>query len=282
MALLWPLAQLPVRWQLALGRATGRLLYPLVKRRRRIVQTNLALCFPELDEAAREALARRNFRATGQALAESIMAWWTPESRLTLELELRGREHLDAALSEGKGAILMSAHFTSLELLGRLLGQRLPLCALFRPHNNPLIEHYMVRARRRNLHTAIPRSDLRAMLRQLRAGRPVWYAGDQDMGLRYSVFAPFFGVQTATLTAISRLAKASGAPVLPVFYHYAGKGRYVVEFDAPLSDFPSGDELHDATRMNRLIEEAVRAHPEQYLWAHRRFKSRPPGEKYPY
>lgn len=281
--LLWSLAQLPPRWTLALGRGMGRLLYPLLKRRRRIALKNFELAFPELDARARERLARENFRYTGQALAESVLAWWTPAQRLSLDVELRGQEHLEAALTEGRGVILLSAHFTCLELVGRLLAQKIPLCALFRPHKNPLIEHFMGAARRRNLHTAIPRSDLRGMLRQLKAGRPVWYAGDQDFGTRQSVFAPFFGVPTSTLTAASKLAKASSAPVVPMFYYQReDRHGYVVEFGPALEGFPSGDEVTDAARMNALIEAAVREHPAQYLWVHRRFKTRPEGAPSPY
>lgn len=279
-ALLWTLAKLPYRWQLALGRGLGRLLYRALPRRRRIVRANLRLCFPELSAAERERLLRRNFASMGIALFELGLTWWAADARLRPLCQLHGLAHVEQARARGRGVILLGAHFTTLEICGRLLAHHLPVAVTHKPPRDPLIAAFLERSRRRLFQRVTHTYELRGMVKGLRNNGIVWYAIDQDFGAKQSVFAPFMGVATSTLTTVARLARMTGAPVLPFFHHRLEGGRgYELTIFPPLEGFPSGDDVADATAVNRAIEAYVRKAPEQYFWAHRRFKTRPPGEK---
>lgn len=268
--------------QLRLGRYLGAMLHRVLRHRRAIAETNIRLCFPELSERERAKLVRRHFEASGMALFETASGWWAPEERLTSLLELDGLEHLEAALAQGRGAILLSGHFTTLELAARLLATRIDFCVMYRPTKNPLVSAVMHRSRSDRVVRAFRRDELRGIVRALRDGYPVWYAPDQDLGRKHSVFAPFFGIPAATVTATAKLARLSGAPVVPYFPMRTPEGRYRLVIRPALEAFPSGDDAADAARINALIEEQVRACPEQYWWVHRRFKTALPGETPPY
>jgi Kdo2-lipid IVA lauroyltransferase/acyltransferase len=277
--LLWGVTRLPFVWQLAIGRMLGRVSLALAKDRRGIALTNLALCFPELTEGERRRLLEAHFASLGIGLVETALSWWGSDRRLRKLATLTGLEHLQAALRQGRGAILLSAHFTTLEIGGRLLSLHAPFHVLYRSHKNPVIETLQRRARRRRFEKAIPREDLRGMLASLKRNRPVWYASDQDFGRDNSVFVPFFGVPAATLTATSRLARVSGAPVVPFFQRrLPGARGYELTLLPALQGFPGNDIEQDTRRLTNLIEARIRQQPEQYLWVHRRFKTRPPGE----
>ncbi len=279
LGLLRLLTLLPYRWQVRIGASLGGLLYHLGKRRRRITETNIARCLPELDIGAQKALVKRTFRAAGIAILETALAWWGKDKDLAPLVEIEGLEHLQKAVEKGKGVLLLGAHFTSLEISGRLMALFHPCYAMYRRHDNPLFEAVIKQSRETHLEGLIERRDMRKMIRTLREGKVVWYAPDQDFGTHSSVFASFFGVQTATLVMTSKLAKVSGAPVLPFFsQHTKGNRGYRLIIRPPLEDFPSGDDVADAARVNAIIEEQVRKAPEQYLWLHRRFKTRPAGE----
>jgi KDO2-lipid IV(A) lauroyltransferase len=284
LAAMWCVARLPYGLQSFIGRRIGTMLRLALKDRRAIAWTNLGLCFPELSDADRRDLLRRHFESLGMGMVETAMCWWTPAERLRPLVEVEGLEHLHRALERGKGVILLSAHFTTTEIGARLLHLFIPFHASYRKHNNPLFETVMRRAREAHCETAIPRGDIRAFLRSLKQNVPVWYAPDQNYNTRFDiVFAPFFGVPAATVTATSRLTQMSGAPVVPYFprRHDDGSG-YSLRIHPALNDFPTGDAMQDTARINRLIEDAVREAPAQYLWVHRRFKTRPPGEPYLY
>ena len=269
---------LPYRWQIWIGRRIGRLLSVAMPRRRRIAAVNLALCFPEAGRDEQARLLRESFESIGIAFCEVAMAWWACDRRLEPLGRLEGLEHLKAALELGRGAILLGAHFTTLEIGARFLRLHQSFRPIYRPSKNPVWDWVMLRSRERHVEQAIDRRDIRGILRALRANEPVWYAPDQDYGREHSVFVPFFGVPAATVTATARLAAISGAPVVPFFQHRLPGGRgYVVTLEPPLDPFPTGDAAADAARVNRLIEARVRAHPGQYLWTHRRFKTRPVG-----
>jgi len=277
LALLHTMTLLPLSWQLVAGKWLGRLFYLCARRRRHIALVNLALCFPQLTEKERLRLSRRNFEFMGQAVFETAFSWWAPASRLEGLYEIQGLEHLEQALEAGRGAILLSAHFTALELGCRLLANHIPFHPIYRPHKNKVFEKVMRRCREQHIEKAIPRNDTRTILRSLKSGVPIWYAPDQNYGKEHSIFVPFFGIPASTITATSRLARLSTAPVVPFFTRRRGDGRYLLHILPPLTDFPSGDEVQDTKRINALIESEIRLAPEQYLWAHRRFKTRPPG-----
>lgn len=278
MALGWLAARLPFPVQMALGRVLGRLAYWLMPGRRRVARTNLGLCFPELDTAARRSLLREHFRSLGIGVIETAMSWWTPTRNLRRLARIEGLEHLHAALDAGRGVILLSAHFTTLEIGGRLLSLHAPFHVLYRRHKNAAFEAVMQRARERHFEKAIPRDDMRDMLRSLKANMPVWYAPDQNYGAEHSVFVSFFGIPAATITATARLARISGARVVPFFQErLPGSKGYRLRLYPALENFPTDDETADTQRVNDLIEAEIRRMPAQYLWAHRRFKTRPPG-----
>ena len=271
-AAIWLLARLPWRLGLRLGSALGRLAYHLARERREIARRNLELCFPEKHAHEREALVQANFRAMGRAVVETGLAWFGGPQVERIPVEVRGEEHLHAALAHGP-AIMLSGHFLCVELVGRRLPGHLPIVVMYKPMSKkPVLDRAMLNARRRNVADAISKDDTRALLRTLRKGFALWYAGDQDYGRKHSVFAPFFGIPAATVTALSRLARMSKARVVPAFFFRQDDGRYVIEFQPALEGFPSGDEMADATRMNRVLEDTIRRYPEQYLWIHRRFK----------
>lgn len=275
---------LPFRWQLVIGGQTGRWLGKFARRRRRIAAINLELCFPELSPTQRATLLEAHFAALGMGLFETALAWWAPDARLKELVRVEGMEHLEQALARGKGVILLTGHFTTLELGARFMTLRQPFHAMYRPHKNRFYEIAQRHQREwRCKLPPLPRDDLRGLLRAFKRGRAVWYAPDQNLGARNSVFVPFFGVTACTITATSRLAALSGAAVVPYFpKRLPGAAGYEVVILPALADFPSADVETDTRRINQLLEQHVRQAPEQYLWVHRRFKTQPPGKSSPY
>ncbi len=283
MGLLWLLNRLPWRWQIRTGRLLGRLLYHMSARRRHVTRTNIRLCFPELTREEQAQRVREVFANNGIGLFETAMAWWTPREKLRGHITFKGREHLDAALAQGKGVILLGAHFSTLDLGGLLFSEYYPVDAMYRRHNNPLMEKLITRGRLRYFGQAIERSDIRRVVRALRKNHIIWYAPDQDFGRKQSVYAPFFGVPAATITATTRMVKLNGSPILMLAQHrLPDDSGYELELFPVIEPFPTGDEEADATRINAEIERAIRKDPAQYMWVHRRFKTHPKGKGYLY
>ena len=279
MGLLWLVVQLPYRWLLALGRGLGGLMYHLAGSRRRIAERNLELCFPELSVGERQRLLRENFASTGMTFFEMAISWWWPVERLKRLGTVEGLEHLRQAEADGQGVILMALHFTTLEMGGALLCTQQDMYGMYRAHKNPLFDFIQRHGREQRLLGAIERDDVRGMLKVLRAGGVVWYAPDQDYGAQRSLFVPLFGVQAATVTATSKFARLGRARVVPFTQTRLADGSgYKVTVHPALADFPGDSEEADCLRINQWIEQAIRQQPEQYLWAHRRFKTRPAGE----
>ncbi|MBI3571338.1 MAG: lipid A biosynthesis acyltransferase [Gammaproteobacteria bacterium] len=272
---------LPLPLIAAVGGALGMLLYALHAGRRRVVQVNVRLCFPELSPGAQARVARKHFRAFGQTLLDIGISWWASESRLKRLTRFRGHEYYEQALRENKSIILLVPHFVGLETGGMRLSIDRPMVTVFRHPVNKLVSAVMGRARARfQMQLVEHNKPLTAVVRQVKAGSPLYYLPDQDAGLRQSVFAPFFGVPAATFVVLPRLAKMTDAVVIPCITRQLPQGRgYEIEFRLPLKNFPTGDAVADTTRMNREIEAAVREMPEQYFWLHKRFKTRPKGEK---
>ncbi|MDF9435301.1 LpxL/LpxP family Kdo(2)-lipid IV(A) lauroyl/palmitoleoyl acyltransferase [Chromohalobacter israelensis] len=272
-------AWLPWRVKMALGHVIGLAAWRFARSRRRITETNLALCFPELDERERARLVRETFIANGKGILETATGWCRDPEHLRHRVTFKGEEHMMQALAQGKGALIIGVHFSTLDLGGALHSLFFPADVVYRAHDNPLFERFMTRARGRIFGRAIDRHDLRDVVRRIKAGHAVWYSPDQDFGRDASVFAPFFGVQAATLKLTAKIARMTGAPVMPLIFHRnPGDASYTLEYLPALEDFPTGDDVADAARINALIEDAIRRHPEQYLWLHRRFKTRPRGE----
>ncbi len=278
LGLLRLLATLPYRWQVRFGRRVGRTAYALMPRRRTIAETNLRLCFPEWDAAQREKVLRHHFEAVGIAFFETAMCWWWSDERLRSLMRIDGLEHLQDGLTRGKGVILLGAHFTSLEIGLRLLAVQIEprIHPVYQIHSNPLLERIITGNRERHSGKSIPHNNIREMLRTLKQNKVVWYAPDQGYSGKHSAMVPFFGIPAATHTATSRLARASGAAVVPICVRrLPGNDGYRVILHAPFENFPSDDVVADTLRYHQFIEEQTRIAPEQYLWIHRRFKGRP-------
>jgi KDO2-lipid IV(A) lauroyltransferase len=277
LAFAYVIAHLPFKMQQVIGRSFGGALYYLMPNRRHITQTNLRLCFPAWDEKKINKIARQSFAEVGLGAIEgSITILGNPE-KLADRVKVDGIEHVNAALASKRGIIIMGAHFASLELAGYLAAKLLPMHATYRPLKNKLIDHLVLEQRKAHFHGVIHRSDIRGMVAALKKGEAIWYAPDQDYGARHSVFAPFFGIPTATVTGLSRLAKMSNAIVIPGFQFREGDSYRFIGLP-PLENFPSGDYVQDAIQINTILERMIRMHPEQYLWQHRRFKTRPEGQ----
>jgi Kdo2-lipid IVA lauroyltransferase/acyltransferase len=272
----WLLARLPWSLQRLLGTALGRLLRLLLHDRRAVAQRNLELCLPELDAATRRQLLDDSFRDLGIGVFEFIRAWWGDIAPLRATARIEGVGIIDALRSEGRGIILVSGHFMTLELCGRLLCDHAPLAGMYRRHDAAAMEWAVLRGRLRYASAMFRREELRQAIRHLKQGGILWYAPDQDMRGKDTVFAPFFGVPAASITATHQLARVSGAAVVPFFHRREG-ARYLLRVGAPLADFPSADPQADTARVNAAIEQMVREAPSQYLWIHKRFKRRPEG-----
>lgn len=263
------------------GGALGMLLYALHAKRRHIVYVNVRRCFPELSPRQQARIAQRHFRAFGQTLLDIGIAWWASESRIKRLTRFRGREHYDHALRENKNIILLAPHFLGLEYGGIRLSTERPMVTVFRHPVNELLSVVMERARSRfQLRLVEHIKPLTTLVRQMKNRVPLYYLPDQDAGPRQSVFAPFFGIPAATFVVLPRFAEMTDAVVIPCITRQLSWGRgYEINFRPPLKNFPSGDPVADTTRMNKEIEAAVREMPEQYFWLHKRFKTRPAGEK---
>jgi dolichol-phosphate mannosyltransferase len=267
-------AALPLAWSLRLHEAVGGLLYRFSSKPRAIVARNLALCFPEMSDTDRTALGRRHFAALAAAFAECAFAWFGSDRALPNHLDIVGQEHLRRALAQGNGVVLYTGHFTGLEICGRLLKGLVPRFAcMFSHRSNALLDEIQRRGRKRCAHESISSDDVRAMLASLRGNAVVWYASDQVDTSSNAALIPFFAAPALTSTAASRIARVSGATVIPFAYRRVPKtARYELRFCAPLAEFPTEDPTADTQRLVAMLEEFVRAAPEQYLWTHKRFK----------
>ena len=279
MALFWLLGLLPLRLMAPLGEGLGMLVYWLVRERRRVVRTNLRLCFPQMPEVERGKLSRRHFRAFGRTVLEHSILWWGSEERVRRLVVFEGREHFDRDL--GKPLIVLAPHFVGLDMGGIRLSIEYNVMSMYSHQKNPALDKILLHGRTRfGQSVLVSRQDgLRPVIRGLRKGIPFFYLPDMDLGPRDSMFVPFFGVSTATVTGLSRLARLTGARVVPcITRQLPGAGGYVTRFYPAWENFPGVSVEDDTARMNAFIEERVREMPEQYYWLHKRFKTRPPGE----
>jgi KDO2-lipid IV(A) lauroyltransferase len=276
MSFMWLVAQLPLRVQWCLGSGLGRLAWRLGSSRRRITETNIRLCFPQLTEQQQRELVKQSFIANGIGLLEIGVCWFCDTNKLKAITTLHGLENFERALEGGKGVLLVGGHYSTLEMGGSLATHFIESSVMQRDHNNPLVNAIMTRSRECRYGMVHGARDLRGLFRSLKKNHAVWYATDQDYGRKDIVFAPFFGIPTGTITATSRIAERSGCKVVP-FSHFrrSGKPGYDIYFHPALENFPSGDDLVDATAINQTIEQEIKRAPDQYLWMHRRFKTRP-------
>ena len=269
----------------ALGRLAGRALYYIAARRRKIVQINLSWCFPELDEAQRTQLAKANFETLGRSLVERGILWWASPERISRLIHIEGLEKIHALQAAGRPIILLAPHFLGLDVGGVAIAMRFKAVTIYAAQSNPVFDDVVRKGRIRfGDSIMLSRQDsVRASIKAMRSGRVFYYLPDLNFHRRESIFVPFFGIPTATITGLSRLSKAAGAAVVPCVTQIlpAGQG-YHVEIGDPWADFPTEDLEADTARMNAWIEAKIRTMPEQYYWVHRRFKTRPIGDPKPY
>lgn len=264
---------LPLPAQMFVGRAVGRLALAFSRRDRRTAQINIDLCLPEMDAKARRRLLREHFENLGCALFETGLVWWASDARLRRLIRFEGEEHLKAALAQGHGALMLSAHFTTLEMGARGLTLLGPTSIMYLTPSNDLIAELSRRGRTRHTVQAISSDQIRDLIQNLKNNLPVWYAPDQRFTDKNSELVPFFGLPASSNVATSRLARISRAPVLPYFPARRDDNRgYVIRIWPPFDNFPSKDAIADTRRFHEMIEAHVRRYPAQYLWAYKRFR----------
>ncbi len=276
-SVLYTLSWTPYKFQLALGRGIGRLLFKLGSSRKRVADINLQLCFPEMSAQERQQLLKQNFENTGIALLETGMGWWWPDWRVKRKVTVKGLEHIKQAQQQGKGVLLLAMHYLSAEINCRGMGLANPTVVFYRPHNNALMEYFQHRGRGRSNKYMLGKRDVKGLISALREGESCIYLPDQDYGRNRSVFVPFFAVPdaaTTTGTLIFARQKNTVTCMLIPTRNEDGSG-YTIEVCPPLENFPTDDDVADVTRINHELEQAILQKPAQYMWLHRRFKTRP-------
>lgn len=284
-AIMWLLHWLPLPALAACGRGFGMLLFWFVRGRRHVVAVNLRLCFPELSDRQRRRMGKEHFKMLGRSLLERSLVWWASEKRLRRLIRVENEHIIQRLKDEGRSIILLSPHFLGLDAGGAGIAMRFDSLSMYAQQKDPVIDRWLLHGRKRfGDQMLLARSDgPRATVRAMKSGRPFYYLPDMNFRTKDVVFVPFFGVQTATITGLARLARLAGAAVVPCPTRMLPGGQgYVVEIEEPWEDYPTQDVEADVARMNQWIESKVRTMPEQYYWVHRRFKKRPPGEKKPY
>jgi KDO2-lipid IV(A) lauroyltransferase len=267
---------LPHGFLYLLGRGLGLFVYLLPTSFKRVARRNLELCLPELDADARRQILREHFAGLGCALFETAISWWSPDERIRRITYMEGMKHVGDAQASGRGVLLLSAHFNSIEIGCRALAARMPLNIMYRPTKNLLLGEFVHSRRAVQTRRAIPRDDARTLIRALKEGEVVWYAPDQSFRKKGAEMVRLFGIPAATNTATSRIVGMTNAVVLPYFFERLPGGGYKGVIHPPLEDFPTGDPVADAERFNHIVEAEVRRMPDQYLWIHRRFKGLTP------
>jgi KDO2-lipid IV(A) lauroyltransferase len=267
------LAFLPYGWQILLGKGLGTVMLHLPTSISRTARRNLELCMPSQSPGERQKLLAAHFRSLGISLFEIAFTWWAAPRRVNALFRIEGGENLHAALARGRGVILLSAHFTTLEISGRMLASVHPTSFLYKPTKNALLAWFLARCRCKFGGNAIPRDDIRALIGALKNNECVWYAPDQSYRKKGAQMVEWFGIPVATNTFTSRLARMTGAAVLPYFVERLPDAHgYRAVIHPALDNFPSACPVADAQRFNHLIEAQIRRCPDQYLWVHRRFK----------
>ena len=274
------ISRLPMPIIFSLGKGLGQLFYLVSRRRRHITEVNLSLCFPEILDEEHKKLVKESFTQVGIGLVELLIPWLNPSRDLSNLIDIHGAENLTTALDKNKGVIIVGGHFAALDIIVSALCSLGPVDCMYRFNKNPVWEWLQVRGRQRFFGRVIEREEMKATLQCLKDGRAIWYGADQDYGARHSVFAPFFNIEAATIITTSRLSRVNDSPVIFLRqYRNTAQGRWEIHFSSEMDGFPSGDNYTDATKINSFMEDAIKIAPAQYLWMHRRFKTRPEGQK---
>ena len=274
---------LPYRWQLSTGKFLGRVMHRLVPARRAITHRNIELCFPELEPDEVAAMTRAHFEALGASLIEMALGRWASDDKLLGMTAIEGADHIREAIDAGFGVVLLSAHFTALEISGRVLRLNCPpFDAVYRRHRSEFLTEILRTGRERSARSTIEKNDIKSMVRSLREKRPVWYAPDQSYNRKQSALLPFFGVPAMTNTATGTLARLGNAVCIPFFPRRLPEGGYVLSVLPPLPGVPGAEPIEVTKLYVEVLERQIRLCPEQYYWIHRKFKNRPAPLPDPY
>ena len=278
---------LPMKWTQAIGSSIGRLGYRLVASRRRVARINIRQAYPDYTEEQIRQLNREHFRSLGISFFEMGLAWWGKSDKLRAASHVEGMQHLEKAVARGKGVVLLSGHFTTLDIGGRLIGlhtvfdekyKDYTLNGVYKKAHSPFFNAMMTHRRAYYGDELIENNNVRAVIRGLRKGAITWFAPDQDFAQQDIVFTPFLGGIASTLTATARMSEITGAAVVPYYAERLDNARgYRLVLLPELENFPTGDIQADSARINKAIEEMAYANPSQYGWVHKRFKTQPPG-----
>ncbi|GAA0810456.1 Kdo(2)-lipid IV(A) acyltransferase [Colwellia asteriadis] len=280
--ILYSISWLPYKWQLGLGRFVGRLLFKFGSKRQNVALTNLRLCFPEKSEQELQRILKTNFENAGIALFETGMGWWWPNWRIKRKVKVKGFEHIVKAQQDNQGILLLAMHNMCLEICARGIGYTHPVVVFYRPHNNQLMEFFQHRGRGRSNKYMLGKRDVKGLIRALREKESCVYLPDQDYGRNKSLFVPFFNVkETATTTGTLIFARQKNTrSFMLIPRRNDDDSGYTIEVSPQLDNFPTDDDVQDVTRVNKELEQAIMVSPEQYMWLHRRFKTRPnPDDK---
>jgi KDO2-lipid IV(A) lauroyltransferase len=267
---------IPFSAQVFIGKFIGKAIYPFMSKWRSTAYSNISHCFPEKKQAQVNTLVKNHFEAIGISLFETANAYYASDKKINKLLTINKEQYFTDALKQEGGIIILCAHFMPLMLGSRALLINHTIANIYRPQNNKLFDQAMVKSYKKNGAVMIKSTDTRSIIKAINNSLPIWYAPDQDLGENNSVFAPLFGIQTATASATARLSKNNKTRVIPYSFIRTSKG-YEMSFEKPLSGFPSNDPIIDATITNKILEKQINKNPEQYLWIHRRFKTRPEG-----
>ena len=268
---------LPFSAQVFLGKIIGKFLYSIMSELRKVAYTNISNCFPEKRQAQVITTVKRHFEAVGISFFETANAYYASDKKIKKTLTIENEHFFTNALKKEGGIILLCSHFMPLMLGSRALLIKHKIANVYRPQNNKLFDQIMVNGYQKNGAVMIKNTDTRTIVKALSNSLPIWYAPDQDLGMKNSIFAPLFGIQAATASATARFAKNNNTRVIPYSFVRTDQG-YKMTFQEPLDNYPSGDALNDAKRTNQILEKQILKTPEQYLWIHRRFKTRPEDE----
>jgi len=275
--IMYSISWLPYKFQLFLGRQLGKLLFKIGSSRKKVAEKNLELCFPEMKKEEREQLLLKNFESTGIALLETGMGWWWPNWRIKRKVTITGLEHIEEAKKNGDNVLILGVHYLCLEIIGRGFGQVHPSVIFYRPHNNDLMEFFQHRGRGRSNRYMLGKRDVKGLIKAIRDGESSLYLPDQDYGRKRSVFVPFLNVEeTASTTGTLIFARQPKTKTFMIIPQRMDDGSgYTVTITPALDNFPTDNDINDVTRVNQEIEKAVLLKPEQYMWLHKRFKTRP-------
>ncbi len=279
---LWLLAQLPYRILVFIGKVFGRLLHTFGLRKK-VVVTNLKICFPELNINTRRQLIKKHYQELGIMVTQTLKAFLSQTKKIEQNSVIHGGEHIQACLDKNQGVLLVAGHFTSLDIGGKILCKQFLIAGMYREHKHPLTEYIVTKSRLKYAVKMFKREELRPIIKHLKSGGILWYAPDQDYRRGQSVFVPFFNHLASTITATHQMARLSKCAVL--YFHVQRNDKppfYTLTLSPAMDNFPTKDALEDTKRVNQEIEIMVKKNPHEYLWVHKRFKTTQGGEKNPY